>query len=488
MPWYRSLRVRIFFLIIWLGVGTIFILTTFFLDHERKALQKELEKRGIQIARTLATQCVEPLLYEDRFGLYEVIQNYLDEDSAEGDPFVQYVLVLDRAGEILVEKQRMGSGPYFTGGGQLRTAMETRKLLVSYYDPHTLDIVMPVFVQNHRVGTVRIGVSNRSVATTLGDLRSKVVTYVAIIVLGGVFIGLWLAHRIIHPLRILTQGASRLALGHWGERVEVPAKDEIGQLAHTLNVMSRKIRESLEEIRRTQESLARTERLSALGTLSAGLAHEIKNPLTSIKMILQAMERDPDPRKLKEDIGVMLQEVSQLDQVVSDFLAFARPVPLERKWRRLDEVADEALALLSRHLQQGGIHVHRDLEDSDPYVWIDPAKIKQVLVNLVLNAVQAMPEGGRLWIRILSHESPSEIALEVEDTGPGIPPDLTGRVFDPFVTTKERGTGLGLSVAHRFIAEHGGRIQLTHGTYGGALFRIYLPRGGNRDGNHSGRG
>jgi signal transduction histidine kinase len=342
-------------------------------------------------------------------------------------------------------------------------------------------------VQNHRIGTARLGISRRAVETTLTDLQRKVILYVVIIVLGGILIGLWLAHRIIAPVRTLTRGAARLAAGHWGEVVVVDSKDEIGQLARTLNAMSLQLRESLEEIRSTQESLLRAEKLSALGTLSAGLAHEIKNPSTSLKMILQAIAQDPgDRRTLEEDLQVMLKEVDHMDQILTRFLEFARPSPLFQGWHTIQEVVEEAMKLLSLPLSKRAVRVHKEIAEDLPSLWIDASKIKQAFVNLFLNALQAMPLGGDLKVRMrgAGNEIPGVI-IEVEDTGEGVSPELASSIFDPFVTTREAGTGLGLSVVYSIVAEHGGRVDQISERGRGALFRIFLPKG-EEYANHTG--
>jgi signal transduction histidine kinase len=488
-PWYRSLRVRIFLLIIWLGVGTILILTTYFLDHERQALEKELVKRGSQVAQRLAIQSIDPLIYEDNYGLYELARTYLRESGTNDavGPLIRYLTIANRSGEVIVDLQQPGSDPFFTDGELLQSALESKEVMVRNYDDRTLDISHPIMVQNHRIGTARLGISRRAVETTLTDLQRKVILYVVIIVLGGILIGLWLAHRIIAPVRTLTRGAARLAAGHWGEVVVVDSKDEIGQLARTLNAMSLQLRESLEEIRSTQESLLRAEKLSALGTLSAGLAHEIKNPSTSLKMILQAIAQDPgDRRTLEEDLQVMLKEVDHMDQILTRFLEFARPSPLFQGWHTIQEVVEEAMKLLSLPLSKRAVRVHKEIAEDLPSLWIDASKIKQAFVNLFLNALQAMPLGGDLKVRMrgAGNEIPGVI-IEVEDTGEGVSPELASSIFDPFVTTREAGTGLGLSVVYSIVAEHGGRVDQISERGRGALFRIFLPKG-EEYANHTG--
>jgi signal transduction histidine kinase len=485
-PWYRSLRVRIFLLIIWLGMGTIFILTTFFLNHERKALEVELQKRGIQIARTLAGQCIEPILFEDRYALFEIVNTYIRESAADesSDPLLLYVVIFDRSGNRLVSLNRTQTPTLEDRAPVIKAGTNPMVRAFSQMGHPMLEILYPIELQGYRVGHARLGLSMNSVQHTVKDLRDKVIFYIAVIVLGGILLGLWLAHRIISPIKVLTKGAMRLAQGHWGEQVRVNSKDEMGALASTLNTMSLKIAQTLEENRRAQENLLRTEKLNALGTLSAGLAHEIKNPLTSIKIIVQAMSKDPgDPGTMEEDLKVVLQQVEQVDKVLSRFLEFARPDPLRSEWTHLEQVISESMRLMDLHLRKYSIQVHLQIPDSLPLIKIDASKMKQALVNLMLNAVEAMPKGGDLWIR--AEKLNKGVSIEVEDSGKGVPPKLSQHIFDPFVTTKPGGTGLGLPVAHTIITDHGGTLELVQRAGRGALFRIFLPAGG-RHGDHSG--
>jgi signal transduction histidine kinase len=284
--------------------------------------------------------------------------------------------------------------------------------------------------------------------------------------------------RIIHPLKQLTEGARRIGAGNWGTEVKIPQNDEIGELAQTFNQMSRQLKESIESIQRSQEKMIQAEKLSALGQLSAGLAHELKNPLTSIKMILQAILDGSSSEMTKEDVEVILREIKKLDTILTQFLTFAKPPRLQLQSLDLSHTIEEVLSLMKTEMDRCGVKVTQEISSGLPRVECDHERIKQVLVNLFLNSIQAMPGGGRLWIeaRKVFDNHREEVLLSIKDSGSGIQREHLEKVFDPFFTTKEGGTGLGLSIVYNIIKEHKGRIDIQSPVGGGTLITIILPR------------
>ncbi len=255
----------------------------------------------------------------------------------------------------------------------------------------------------------------------------------------------------------------------------------VGLLADWQRTLTRKYREaaaSLEaancELRASHEQLRRADRLSALGEIAAGLAHEIRNPLAGVKGALEIVQsRVTAGTPEAEFSGIAAREVGRLDGLVAEFLAYARPRQPELQTADLSVVIDHVIRLLTPEAERAGIRLERRADDDLPFARMDPEQIQQVFFNLVLNGLQAGPPGSAvtIWLR---RDGPAAI-IDVVDRGPGVPREGRDRLFEPFVTTKAQGTGLGLAVSHRIVAAHGGRVEYADEPGGGARFRVILP-------------
>lgn len=246
-----------------------------------------------------------------------------------------------------------------------------------------------------------------------------------------------------------------------------------------LTAQARRAAASLEqayrELRDSQEQIRRADRLSALGEIAAALAHELRNPLASVKgafEIVAARVAPGTPEAEFADIGT--KELGRLDELLGRFLSYARPQPPELQRARLDGLLDHVAALLEPEAERAGVEVHIDSRQAIPEVLVDASQIEQVFLNVLLNAIQASPRGGRVWIRHATERH--RLVIDVLDEGPGIPAEHRARIFDPFFTTKEKGTGLGLAVSARIVAAHGGDIEAQPGpAQRGTCVRIRLP-------------
>lgn len=231
----------------------------------------------------------------------------------------------------------------------------------------------------------------------------------------------------------------------------------------------------------SQAVIERQEKLASLGVLGAGVAHEIRNPLTAIKFRLFSLKQSlPPERAGDEDIGVITTEINRLDRIVKEFLQFARPSEPELARVPADRLFEEVRTLLQPELEKAGIVIQ--IAPAPP-AWIraDPQQIKQVLINLVQNAAESIRRDGTITLRVrpdaamLHGRSRSVVILSVTDTGQGIPPEVERRLFDPFFTTREGGTGLGLSIAARIVEKHGGLLRYRTELKRGTTFEIVLP-------------
>lgn len=231
---------------------------------------------------------------------------------------------------------------------------------------------------------------------------------------------------------------------------------------------------------RAVEAIKEQHRLAALGTMAAGLAHEIRNPLAGIKGAAQLLDQERDPELVREFLGVIVDETDRLSRVVAQFLDYARPFELHLEPTSLARIARAVIELVQRAEASRRVELRLEVDEDLPPLIADPDKVRQVLLNLVQNAIQAQPEGGAVRVRVRagrlrSRNAPPAQILEVEDRGPGVPAEDREKLFIPFFTTRPDGNGLGLAICKRLVEAHGGSIQLIAAAGPGARFEVRLP-------------
>jgi signal transduction histidine kinase len=241
-----------------------------------------------------------------------------------------------------------------------------------------------------------------------------------------------------------------------------------------LDESHRKLKEQTEVLFQAEEQLRRADRLSALGELSAGMAHEIRNPLGSIRGAVEILKDDYSPDEAKyEFIQILLKETDRLNRIVQEFLGFARPKQPEFQAADVNECLESVLSLIAQEARKAGVTVRKRFDTAVGKRSIDAGLLKQAFLNLILNAIQAMPQGGVMTIE--SGLRNSQIEIIVSDTGSGIPEENRKKLFSPFFTTRKNGTGLGLAITHRIIANHGGTIDVTSQPGAGTTFTVRIP-------------
>jgi signal transduction histidine kinase len=224
-----------------------------------------------------------------------------------------------------------------------------------------------------------------------------------------------------------------------------------------------------------RELLARADRLSALGTLAAGVAHEIRNPLVSVRTFIQLLpERVEDEEFRTTFRELALGEIERICELITDLLAFSRPTPVEREATDLNQIASQIVRLLEPEARKRDVGMSTAFADVLPPVIVHDAQVKQVLMNIVLNAIQACPARGTVAVGTRG-EAAGTCAVEITDSGVGIPPEQLAHIFEPFFTTKDQGSGLGLYIAHRIVTDHGGTIDVAARAGGGTVFTIRFP-------------
>ena len=323
--------------------------------------------------------------------------------------------------------------------------------------------------------------------TPYADARLVYLLLVVLITLGTALAFSLLLRRIMGSLTELTRATDQIAAGDLQPWLPMPQNDEVGHLTLAFGAMTARLRELLQEI-----AVARP--LAMMAEFAPNLAHEIRNPLSSIRLNLQELDRDVRKGRLPEEVGepvtISLQEINRLEKVVQSVLAMARSdaAPEEATDIAINKLVLDATRVLSPELRERGVDLQTSLSQrADGIVHGRPEELQGALMNLLYNAMESMPDGGTLRVRTTwnARVSPSAMRIYVADQGPGIPPETRERIFQPFYTTKSGGTGLGLSQALRTVREHGGRLYLERGSemVGGTEFVMELPaRMAGRDG------
>ncbi|NVZ96273.1 HAMP domain-containing protein [Pseudomonas sp. D6002] len=290
--------------------------------------------------------------------------------------------------------------------------------------------------------------------------------------------GMLVSQRLTRPLRDLSEGVSAVISGNYQHRVAVSGGDELAQLSSTFNHMT----ERLGELHHLEAQLRRRDRLHALGEVAMGLAHEIRNPLGIIKTATQLLHRRADlPETDKRHLEYVISEVSRINDLITEFLDFAKPSAPLRTVQAARPVVEEILGFCGPELATHNIDAQIDDAAPGATIYADAKQLKQACLNLILNAIDAMPGGGRLTLGI--HSVGGNTVISIGDTGEGIAPDMIERIFTPFVTTKASGTGLGLAKVFSIMESHDGSIECVSETDAGATFSLYIPAQGADDGD-----
>jgi signal transduction histidine kinase len=301
--------------------------------------------------------------------------------------------------------------------------------------------------------------------------------------LGGLISGYGIARGLSRSLYRLSVRVQDMAqqLDRDVAAVHLTPEGDLRHLDRQLEHVVERVGEVTRRLQRQQAEMLRAQQLAAVGQLAASVAHEVRNPLTSIKLLVEAALREQKPRPFTPDnLRVVHGEVLRLEQTVQGFLEFARPPALQRRVSDLRSVVAQAVELVRARARQQRVQVEVSCPEAALYAEVDPGQVCTVLVNLLVNALDAMPDGGRLDV-LAQAEGAAWARLAVSDTGEGIRPEMLGQLFTPFASSKPTGSGLGLSISRRVIEDHGGHIAGGNQPGGGARFTVTLPATARED-------
>ena len=357
------------------------------------------------------------------------------------------------------------------------------------------------------LGALDINYSLSEIDSTLRTSTLEIAGFsLAFIVIASLSVGFFV-HRLVYlPLRDLEGGARRLSAGNLDQPIPVRSGDEFGKLASSFNTMTDALRNSraelrdwahtleqkverrTQELRRAQAETMRGEKLASVGLLASGVAHELNNPLTGILTFSHLLrQKMPDKSPDAEDMDLVIRETKRCAAIIKRLLDFAREKKPEKKFADINQIIEDTVRIVERPAYLRDIEITMDLDRTLPLIWIDADQIKQVIMNMLVNAQHAVEEKGSIAIstRRAAEPRPSAqsaepipmVEISIVDTGCGIPEKNLRRIFDPFFTSKDvgKGTGLGLSVSHGIVEAHGGVIEVQSKVGEGSTFSVFLP-------------
>jgi len=471
-----KLKVFLSFSISYLAaVGALTYLT---IRSQRSLLLEQMAERAKAGINLMELSVANRLYRLDVFQLETIVR------EAKALPDVEYAYIFDVQGRIVGDFHEDRRQLYSIFNDELgRKIIQSRETLVSIDNKKDiLDVSKPVILNREKLGGIRLGFDLKPIFNEMRRLTLRAVAISTGIFLVGLMVIFVTTVRFIKPIEKLTLAAKRIEEGDLQYRVGIVRDDEIGTLASGFDQMAERLLQRERELKQSQDTLRRADRLSSLGLLTAGLAHEIRNPLVAIRTFTQLLpERYSDPEFREGFQALALKEVDRICGLINDLLSFARPSKPNVASENVNDVIDNIARILESQAKEKGVEISREFGADLPKVWIDREQMKQVFMNLILNAIQAMKGAGKVTLmsRAISKNGIGPagefVQIEVKDNGIGIPEESLQHIFDPFFTSKDEGSGLGLAVSHQIVQEHGGFVTVESTVGKGTSFFVHVP-------------
>ncbi len=433
-----------------------------------RSLAREQETLGRAVARLVATEAADPILTRDTVTLSALVERTVAADG------IAYCFVL-RDGQPLATSFHAGTPASLVA---LRAGGSTGPVVVVDGDDRYLDLEEPIL--DGRAGVVRLGLEMNVLQTTRRAIAAPLGVFAVVMTALGLVVAALFARSIARPVDELVAVADRFDPSAPIAPVTPRGGREIATLADRFNRMMLRLRLDHEERERLRAQALAGARLASLGAVVAGVAHEVNNPLASLKACVTLLREDANPAERAADLASLDEGIERIRDVVRRLLDLASPRPVDATPTPLVELAREAPRLAALSLRGRGIGLDEVVEPAaaGASVLADRKQIAQAVLNLLLNAAYVTPPGGR--VRVRARAEGGRRGISIEDDGPGIPRELRERVLEPFFTTKPagEGTGLGLALSRAIVAQHGGSLELEFPDRGGTVATLWLPSAG----------
>ncbi|PLX48952.1 MAG: histidine kinase [Desulfobulbaceae bacterium] len=459
------------------------------IQREKKLYTEQIIRQAKSIAEISGVIFTNAMVYKelglvDDMGLTDYLDYYVS-DMLLKDPRILYLVVLDLRGKVLSHSDFREFGKTYTDPltkeslRQKEVTVLPREFLGDY---DRIDVVAPLRISTKSWGVCRIGFSLEEVRQGSLALRNEIISMVSLMLIISLLVISLLGKGFATPLVELAKAMDRITeKGDLDANYPDPGnrRDEIGRLQASFTWMIKRLHEANREKIRARDLMCQTEKMATVGSLAAGVAHEINNPLGGVILCFKNFtEGGMDAEAKKMHVEVINAGLLKIQDTVRGLLDFARKPPIEVVPTSIHVILEESLRLADSLLSKKGLIVCKELEEEMPLLRVDPGKIEQVFLNFIINAIHAMETNGTLTVSVRREQELCLIAIG--DTGEGIAPDVLPRIFDPFFTTKEpgKGTGLGLAVCKSIIEQHGGSIVVESQLDKGTTFIIELPLAG----------
>jgi signal transduction histidine kinase len=440
-----------------------------------KTLRRVVENRSLYLTQSLAERSTKLLLYEDLISL----QSLLDQ-MTNSNMDVSYGFIVDGQNKVLVHT----FGSFFPM--ELLNARVLKKEESSSFqlirDEHGKlyrDVNVPIL--DGKLGCLHLGFSEKNLETITNKvvfvLTGMVLSFLIIGIIGAIIFSYW----ITNPVSKIARSFESINLDKEFKPLKIKTRDEINILANKFNEMAFRLQTAHSDLKKAQKSLIQTEKMASIGTLASGLTHEVSSPLAGLKNCLIRINKNPNKDQINRYFSLMMNAIQKIEKIVGSLLNLSRRDDYHFQSFHFHDTIDRALSFVDYKLKKSGVTIEKNFDEKLDFWFGDSHHIEQVIINLVLNAADAMPSGGKLSISSLCKNS--KVHIEIEDTGSGISEKFIDKIFDPFFTTKEpgKGTGLGLSVSYNIVKEHEGDISVESEENMGTKFIITLPLNLQRD-------
>ena len=467
----------------WIVILLVFLVGTIVYVIQRKEVQsisQETKDRGILTAQFIANLNLRALVMWDETTLRKNVEDQADDKLV-------YIVFYDRDGKPRAANELVAGHEEITCCSHLQREtrpesfyIQPRTVRIGRKNLSVLEIELPVFVTGSPVRWASIKIGHSLEAMRVEVRRTRWV----LILIGfvGLVLGLSgaavLAKRTTRPLKELVEGTVRLSKGDFTHRIPLTARDEIGDLARSFNEMTDQLLQTRERMEAANRKLVQAEKLASIGKLAATIAHEIRNPLTSVKLNIQRLaESDHLDEVEREHLDIGQEGIGQIEKFIKELLSFTRVSDLNPDRFAIEQIMEESLKMLRDVFRQKKAVVDKTYAAGLPPANVDGDRIRQVFLNILRNACEAVDEGGRISISILlvSENGSRRYQVRISDNGIGVPEKDWENIFEPFFTTKASGCGLGLANARKIVEQHGGTIRVVKKRGKGSAFVVSLP-------------
>ncbi len=472
---------------------TIGLIVFFFQRQEVRTIGERSRREGVLLARNIANLNLQALIWWDVDTIRKNIASFYD-------PNIFYIVFFDRynnllaATELAEKNEEVSCCSHLPPEVNRETVVYRLTTLPLAGKPRKImELEIPVFAPGSSVrwGAVKIGLSLEEMEAEIRRMRTVLIAIGAgcgLLALLGAFI---FTRHITRPLQDLAEGTVRISRGDFSHSIPIRSEDEIGQLAFRFNEMTRELQLTRQRMEEAHKKLIQAEKLASIGRIAATIAHEIRNPLTSVKLNIQKILLGDNLKGNEREHLLLTQEgIEQIEKFIRELLNFTRVSELRLEKFSLEEIIQSALKLLEESFAEKQVQLKIEMEPGLPALWVDGDRMRQVLLNVLRNAQEAVEPGGHIELKAKQVQMDGRpwVQVLISDDGCGIPEKDWESVFEPFYTTKSSGFGLGLANARKIVEQHRGLIRVVKKEGKGTCFEILLPGEVNHEfGSHRGR-